>query len=109
MPPTMVVGARRLDDETFPLHEYSPGQSTAPFTSDLERFAAHEQFLVDDLRRWAHLRFSVELPADRTAVFGVSASAELALAVGLRHPHIYGSVFAAAGYNPINPTDRQLA
>ncbi len=48
-------------------------------------------------------RFAVELPAERTAVFGVSASAELALAMGLRHPHIYGAVFAAspgAGYRP---------
>jgi pimeloyl-ACP methyl ester carboxylesterase len=43
------------------------------------------------------------LPADRTAVFGVSASAELALTMGLRHPDIYGAVFCAspgAGYRP---------
>ena len=103
VPPTLVVGAHRPDDETLRLHEYSPGQSTAAFTFDPERFAAHEQFFVDDLRRWAHLRFAVELPAERTAVFGVSASAELALAMGLRHPHIYGAVFAAspgAGYRP---------
>ena len=33
--------------------------------------------------------FDVALPAERTAVFGVSASAELALAMGLRHPEIY--------------------
>jgi enterochelin esterase-like enzyme len=39
----------------------------------------------------------------RTAVFGVSASGELALAMGLRHPDIYGAVFCAspgAGYRP---------
>jgi pimeloyl-ACP methyl ester carboxylesterase len=43
------------------------------------------------------------LPADRTAVFGVSASAELALAMGIRHPDIYSAVFCAspgAGYQP---------
>jgi enterochelin esterase-like enzyme len=43
------------------------------------------------------------LPADRTAVFGVSAGGELALAMGLRHPDIYGVVFCAspgAGYRP---------
>ena len=36
-------------------------------------------------------------------MFGVSASAELALAMGLRHPEIYGAVFSAspgAGYRP---------
>ena len=36
------------------------------------------------------------LPTERTAVFGVSASGELALALGLRHPHVYGAVFCAS-------------
>ena len=48
-------------------------------------------------------RFGVALPAERTAVFGVSASGELALAMGLRHPDIYGAVFSASpggGYRP---------
>ena len=41
--------------------------------------------------------------AERTAVFGVSADGELALAIGLRHPDVYGPVFAASlgsGYRP---------
>ena len=45
----------------------------------------------------------VALPADRIAVFGVSAGGELALAIGLRHPDVYGAVFCAspgAGYRP---------
>ena len=48
-------------------------------------------------------RFGVALPAERTAVCGVSASAELSLAMGLRHPDIYGAVFSASpggGYRP---------
>ena len=51
----------------------------------------------------ARSRFDVALSADRTALFGVSASAELALAMGLRHPDIYGAVFCASpgvGYRP---------
>ncbi|MGH9131539.1 MAG: alpha/beta hydrolase-fold protein [Acidimicrobiales bacterium] len=39
----------------------------------------------------------------RTAVFGDSASGELALAIGLRHPDVYGAIFCAspgAGYRP---------
>jgi len=103
LPPTMIVAAHRLDDETLRLHEYSPGQNTAAFAFDPERFAAHERFFVQDVRAWARSRFDVALPADRTAVFGVSASAELALAMGLRHPDIYGVVFCAspgAGYRP---------
>ena len=95
-PPTMIVGAHRLADETRRLHEYSP-------VFDRERFAAHEKFFVDDVRRWTRSRFGVALPRHRTAVFGVSASGELALAIGLRHANVYGAVFCAspgAGYRP---------
>jgi hypothetical protein len=103
LPPTMIIGAHRVDDETLRLHEYSPGESTAAFAFDPERFAAHERFFVEDVRRWAQSRFDVALPAERTAVLGVSASGELALAMGLRHPDVYGAVFCAspgAGYRP---------
>jgi enterochelin esterase-like enzyme len=95
-PSTMIVGAHRLADETLRLHEYSPG-------FDPERFAAHEAFFGEEVRSWARSRFGVTLPAERTAVFGVSASGELALAIGLRHPEVYGAVFCAspgAGYRP---------
>jgi enterochelin esterase-like enzyme len=103
LPPTMIIGAHRLDDETLRLREYSPGESTPAFAFDPERFAAHERFFVEDVRRWAQSRFDVALAADRTAVFGVSASGELALAMGLRHPDTYGAVLCAspgAGYRP---------
>jgi enterochelin esterase-like enzyme len=96
IPSTMIVGVHRLDDETLRLHEYSPGFDPA-------RFAAHETFFVEDVRRWARSRFGVALPTERTGVFGVSASGELALALGVRHPDIYGAVFCAspgAGYRP---------
>jgi enterochelin esterase-like enzyme len=48
-------------------------------------------------------RFGVALPAARTAVCGLSASGELALALGLRHPDVYGAIFCASpggGYRP---------
>jgi enterochelin esterase-like enzyme len=96
LPPALVVGTHRPDDETVRLHEYSP-------VFDPERFAAHEKFFVEDVRHWARSRLGVALPAERTAVLGVSASGELALAVGLRHPDIYGVIFCASpggGYRP---------
>jgi pimeloyl-ACP methyl ester carboxylesterase len=99
----MIIGAHRIADETLRLHEYSPGRSTSEFAFDPHRFAAHEKFFVEDVRRWAATRVAARLPVDRTAVFGVSAGAELALAMGLRHPDIYGAVFCAspgAGYRP---------
>jgi len=97
VPATMIVGVHGLTDETLRLQEYSPG--FAP-----ERFAAHEKFFVEDVRRWAATRLAVRLPAGRTAVFGVSAGAELALAMGLRHPDIYGAVFCAAYRKPTPQT-----
>jgi enterochelin esterase-like enzyme len=96
VPSTLIVGVHRLVDETLRLQEYSP--AFAP-----ERFAAHERFLVEDVRGWATSRFGAGLPVERTAVLGVSAGAELALAIGLRHPDIYGAIFCAspgAGYRP---------
>jgi enterochelin esterase-like enzyme len=96
VPPTMIVGTHRLDDEMLRLGEYSP-------VFDPGRFAAHEKFFVEDVRQWARSRFGVALPAGRTAVCGVSASGELALALGLRHPGIYGAIFCASpggGYRP---------
>jgi enterochelin esterase-like enzyme len=96
VPSTLIVGVHRAADETLRLQEYSP-------RFEPERFAAHEKFFVADVRRWTQSRFGVELPARRTAALGVSAGGELALALGLRHPDIYGVIFCAspgAGYQP---------
>jgi hypothetical protein len=49
LPPTMIVGAHRVEDETLRLHEYSPGESTAAFAFDHERLAEHEKFFVEDV------------------------------------------------------------
>jgi enterochelin esterase-like enzyme len=96
VPPTMIVGVHGLADEMPRLHEYSP-------VFDAERFAAHERFFVEDVGRWVRSRFGVALPAERMAVFGASAGGELALALGLRHPDVYGAVLSGspgAGYQP---------
>jgi enterochelin esterase-like enzyme len=96
VPPTMIVGVHGLMDETLRLQEYSP-------IFDAERFAAHEQFFVEDVRHWIVSQFGGALPTERTAVLGASAGGELALALGLRHPDVYGAIFCAspgAGYQP---------
>jgi predicted esterase len=83
----------------FASGEYSPNIDSA-------RFAAHERFFVRDIRDWIAEKFDIALPASRTAVAGVSAGAELSLALGLRHPDIYGAVFSAspgAGFKPPSP------
>src|SRR5437588_12434579 len=96
VPSTMIVGVHGLADDDARLQEYSP-------VFDADRFAAHEKFFVEDVRQWTESRFGVALPTERTAVFGASAGGELALALGLRHPDVYGAIFCAspgAGYKP---------
>lgn len=105
LPPTMIVGAHSVANETLRLHEYSP-------KFDPNRFAAHERFFVGHVGPWVRSRFGVALPADRTAVFGVSAGGELALAIGLRHADLYGAIFSASpggGYRPPDVLPRRLS
>ena len=104
VPSTMIVGAHRVADETMRLHEYSPN-------FDPERFSAHERFFVEEVGAWARSRFGITLPAKRTAVCGVSAGGELALAIGLRHPDLYGAIFSGSpggGYRPLDEMPRPL-
>jgi enterochelin esterase-like enzyme len=93
---TMIVGVHAPADEDTRFREYTP-------VVDAKRFAAHEKFFVNDVRRWVESRFGVALRTERTAVWGASLGAELALAVGFRHPNIYGAVFSLSpggGYKP---------
>lgn len=93
---TMIVGVHGLADDDARLQEYSPA-------FDAERFAAHEKFFVEDVRQWVQSHFGIALSAERTAVWGASIGGELALAIGFRHPDIYGAVFSASpggGYQP---------
>lgn len=101
---TLVVGVDGRPDDDGRLHEYVPG-------FDGERFAAHERFFHVDVRRWVEDRFGVAPPAARTAVWGASLGGELALAMGLRHPDVYGVVLSAspgAGFRPSPPLPSPL-
>ena len=95
-PPTVVVGVHGHPAEDRRLEEYSLG-------FDEERFDAHERFFTRDVPRWVGEWFGIDLPPERTAVFGASAGGELAIALGLRHPDLYGTILCGspgAGYRP---------
>lgn len=95
-PATMIVGVHGRDDDEGRFSEYVPGV-------DEERFAAHEAFFLDEVAGWVRSRFGVALGADRTGVWGASLGGEFALAMGVRHPDVFGAVFSASpggGYRP---------
>ena len=96
LPSTMIVGVHGPADDNARLQEYLPA-------FDAKRFEAYERFFVDDVRQWVRSRFGIALPAERTAVWGASLGGELSLAIGIRHPDVYGAVFCASpggGYRP---------
>jgi enterochelin esterase-like enzyme len=101
---TMVVAIHGMDDDEGRLHEYVPG-------FDEERFAAHERFFADEVVGWVRTGLGIDLPAERTAVWGASLGGELALAMGLRHPDVFGVVLSlspGAGFRPAAELPRPL-
>ena len=95
-PSTLIVGVHSRPEEAGRLSEYSPAL-------DPDRFAAHERFVMRDVCDWVGSHFRFTPTAATTAVFGVSAGGELALALGLRHPDVFGAILCAspgAGYRP---------
>jgi enterochelin esterase-like enzyme len=95
---TLVVGVHGLSDDDGRLHEYVHGFDTA-------RFASHERFFVHEVGQWLTTRFGIELHPERTAVWGASLGGEFALAMGLRHPDVFGSVLACSPGSGFRPPD----
>ncbi len=94
--PVAIIGVHGRVDDDERLKEYSP-------RFDPARFAAHEQFLVDEVGRWAQTRFGLTVPPERTAIWGASLGGELAIALALRHPEVFGVALSAspgAGFRP---------
>ena len=96
-PSTMVVGVDGLDDDDGRLHEYIEAFGG-------ERFEAFERFFVEEVRSWVVAELKVESTTARTAVWGASLGGEFALAMGLRHPDVYGLVFCASPGGGFTPT-----
>lgn len=101
-PSAAIVGVHGLDDDDGRLHEYVESFGGA-------RFAAFERFVVEDVRRWAASELRIDLPTERTAVWGASLGGELALALGLRHPHTYGAVLCASPGGGFTPASVELS
>jgi enterochelin esterase-like enzyme len=81
--------------------EYVPGL-------DKDRFAKHERFFCEEVRVWAERELGASKDRQDRAVFGCSNGARFALEMGLRHPELFGHVFACsiAGARNFEPPAR---
>lgn len=69
------------------------GQEYAPGWND-ERFSRHEKFFCRELVRWAEKEFNASRKPGERAVMGCSFGARFAVEMGVRHPEMFGHVFA---------------
>ena len=104
-PPTMVVGVHGKDTDDGRFGEYVPGVDEAIF-------AEHEKFFLGDVGDWVRSRFGGPMGPERTGVWGASLGGEFALAMGVRHPDVFGAAFSASpggGYRPDGTSEAALA
>ena len=90
VPPVMLVGvhsAHSSPPEDLRGQEYLIGFNE-------QRFAAHESFFVNEVRAWAEQNLGAATQREQRAVFGLSNGAAFAIAMGIRHPDLYGNVLA---------------
>lgn len=67
--------------------EYFPGINP-------KRFADHESFFIAEVTAWAQKQFGVSSESKDRCVFGYSNAGRFAVEMGLRHPDVFGHVFA---------------
>jgi enterochelin esterase-like enzyme len=102
LPSVLLVGVHsatgRDPAQDLRAQEYLPKQEPA-------RFAAHEQFFVEEVAAWAERELGAPAERQHRAVFGFSNGGVFAAAMGIRHPDRYGHVLAfSLGYLPGKPT-----
>ncbi len=94
----MVVAVHGRPDDEGRAAEYVLGVDAA-------RFAAHEDFLFE-VAAWVRSQCAPDVGPRGTAVWGASLGGEFALAMGLRHPEVFGTVLCASpggGFRPTGP------
>ncbi|MBI3409485.1 MAG: hypothetical protein HY040_14180 [Planctomycetes bacterium] len=67
--------------------EYLPGV-------DDGRFAKHEKFFTEEVRAWAEKELGASGDRKERAVYGVSNGGRFSAEMGLRHPELFGHVYA---------------
>lgn len=61
---------------------------------DDSSFGMHESFFVNTVVDWATKVIGIQHSMDQLAVFGYSCGGAFAASLGIRHPDVYGTIFA---------------
>jgi enterochelin esterase-like enzyme len=74
----------------------SPEQRNAEYVlgRDDVSFGMHESFFVNTVVDWATKTIGIRHVRNRSAVFGYSCGGAFAASIGIRHPDVYGTIFA---------------
>ena len=96
LPPVLLVGVHR--GKVLPgnpnVNDFRGREYLLRFGETDERFVAHERFLIEEVLPWAEEKLSAPKDKNKRAVFGASNGGSFALAMGIRHPEIFGHIIA---------------
>jgi enterochelin esterase-like enzyme len=103
LPPMTLIGVQSAagpfasSEEDLRAQEYIPDRNA-------QRYAAHAQFFVHEVRAWAETTFGIAHEREQCAVFGFSNGAVFAAAAGIMYPQHFGHVLAfSMGVSPPLP------
>jgi len=78
------------------------------FGRDDSSFGVHESFFINTVVDWATKVIGIRHARDQSAVFGYSCGGAFAVSIGIRHPDVYGTIFAfSIAGRPITNFDAQ--
>lgn len=96
LPPVLLVGVH--NGKVLPgnrnVNDFRGREYLLRFGETDERFMAHERFLIEEVLPWAEAKFNAPKDKNKRAVFGASNGGSFALAMGIRHPEIFGHIIA---------------
>jgi len=74
----------------------SPEHRNAEYVIGRDNFSfeKHESFFVNTVVDWATQVIGIRHSRNRSAVFGYSCGGAFAASIGIRHPDVYGTIFA---------------
>jgi len=101
IPPVVIIGVHSggyLGGDVANIKDYDPekdlrAKEYVPGISP-QRFAEHESFFCTEIVEWAEREFAVSPDSGERVVFGYSNGGRFAVEMGLRHPDLFGHVFA---------------